>query len=155
MSTNTDTADKYSILEISEQNFAVEIDNMKEVTPLPKITEVPNVNPSIFGVFNLRGQIHSALDLRVLLSLERKQVTEKNFIVLLENEDIQFGLIVDKVRDVTRLDSSKIQVLTRDHSTQYTQYLKGLYEHKDLGVIYILDIPAILQSKEIIRHRYL
>ena len=50
---NADNTDRYSILGISEQNFAVEIHNMKEVIPIPRITPVPNVEKSILGVFNL------------------------------------------------------------------------------------------------------
>ena len=152
---NADNADRYSILGISEQNFAVEITNMKEVIPMPRITPVPNVHRSILGVFNLRGQIHSIIDFRALLKLEMNEVNEKNFIVLLEYDKLQFGVLVDRVLDVTKLESGKIQVPTRELSPQYIQYLNGYYEHKKMGVIYLLDLPAILQSKEIQRYRYL
>ena len=147
-------ADRYSILGISEQHFAVEVINMKEVIPLPLITPVPNVNQSILGVFNLRGQIYSILDLRVLLKLERNKINEKNFIVLLEWHDFQFGVVVDRVLDVTKLDTSKIQIPTREFSPQYINLLNGYYEHKTMGLIYLLDLPAILQSKDLIRYRY-
>ena len=147
--------DRYSILGISEQNFAVEISNVKEVIPLPKITPVPNVHESIIGVFNLRGQIHSILDLRVLLKLEMADITDKNFIVLLEWEQFKFGVVVDRVLDVTRLEDNKIQIPTRELSLPYVQYLTGYCEIKKLGVIYLLDLPAILQSKDIVRYRYL
>jgi len=152
---NADNADRYSILGISEQNFAVEITNMKEVIPMPRITPVPNVHRSILGVFNLRGQIHSIIDFRALLKLEMNEVNEKNFIVLLEYDKLHFGVLVDRVLDVTKLESGKIQVPTRELSPQYIQYLNGYYEHKKMGVIYLLDLPAILQSKEIQRYRYL
>lgn len=147
--------DRYSILGISEQNFAVEITNVKEVIPLPKITPVPNVHESIIGVFNLRGQIHSILDLRVLLKLEINDISDKNFIVLIEWEEFKFGVIVDRVLDVMQLESSKIQIPTRELSLPYVQYLNGYCEIKKLGNIYMLDLAAILQSKEIIRYRYL
>lgn len=147
-------ADRYSILGISEQLFAVEVINVKEVIPLPRVTPVPNVDACILGVFNLRGQIYSILDLRVLLHLERSEITEKNFIVLLEWHDFQFGVVVDRVLDVTKLDTAKIQIPTRELSPQYIHLLNGYYEHETMGVIYLLDLPALLQSKEIIRYRY-
>ncbi len=147
-------ADRYSILGISEQHFAVEVINMKEVIPLPMITPVPNVNECILGVFNLRGQIYSIFDLRVLLKLERNEINEKNFIVLLEWHEFQFGVVVDRVLDVTRIDPGEIQIPTRELSPQYISFLNGYYEHETMGVIYLLDLPAILQNKEIIRYRY-
>lgn len=146
--------DRYSIFEISEQKFAVEIKNIKEVIPLPKIARLPNVHKSILGVFNLRGQIYSIIDIRVLLSLEQTAIADKNFIVLVEWEDFTFGIVVDRVLDVRNLDNDKIQIPTRELSLPYIQYLNGYYEYKEMGVIYLLDLPAIMQSKEIIRYRY-
>lgn len=153
--TSFESEERYSILEISGKNFAVEINNMKQVIPLPIITPVPNVHESIYGVFNLRGQIHTILDIRILLKLEKKPVSDKNFIVLLEWQDIVFGVVVDKVRDMRVLERDKVQGMTREYSAQFTQYLTGLYEHADLGVLYILDLEAIVETKEIKRYRYL
>lgn len=147
--------DRYSIFEISEQNFAVEIKNIREVVPLPKITKVPNVHKSILGVFNLRGKICSILDLRILLKIEQSALSDEHFIVLMEWEEFMFGIVVDRVLDVSNLDNSKIHVPTRELTPPYIQYLNGYYEHKEIGVIYLLDLPAIMQSKEIIRYRYL
>ena len=62
--------ERYSILGISEQNFGVEVKYVKEILPLPKITPLPNIHKSILGVFNLRGQIYSLLDLRLFLRLD-------------------------------------------------------------------------------------
>ena len=120
--------DRYSILGIASQNFAVAITNMKEVIPLPKLTQVPNTDASILGVFNLRGQIWSAIDLRVLLKLEKSAITDKNFIVLLENKDLSFGVVVDRVLDVTMLENNKIQIPTREFSPPFVQFLSGYYE---------------------------
>ena len=148
------SADRYSVLCISHQNFAVGIDEIREVIPLPKITPVPNVDQNVYGVFNLRGEIYPVFDLRVLFRLEQDEITEKNFVVLLEWNHIEFAVLVDKVLDVTRLDNDKVQVPTRDLSPQYVQYLMGYYEHKKLGMIYLLDLSQILQSKELNRYRY-
>lgn len=146
--------DRYSIFNISDQIFAVEIKHIREVIPLPKITHMPNVHKSIVGVFNLRGQIHSVIDIRVLLDLEQSPISEKNFVVLMEWENFIFGIIVDRVLDVRNLEIAKIQVPTRELSLPYIQYLNGHYEQKDMGIIYLLDLGAIMQSKEIVRYRY-
>ncbi|MCK5345900.1 MAG: purine-binding chemotaxis protein CheW, partial [Candidatus Heimdallarchaeota archaeon] len=138
------TEDRYSILQISEQNFGVDVKNVKEVMPLPKITLLPNVHESVLGIFSLRGQIYSLFDLRLFFRLGRPPLNEKNFVVIIEIDDISFGLVVDKVLDVTYIDSTKILIPTRDMSSQYIQYLYGYYEHKKLGVIYIIDFGAVI-----------
>jgi len=146
--------ERYSIFGISEQNFGVEVKYVKEILPLPKITALPNVHKSILGVFNLRGQIYSLLDLRVFLRLDRPPLNERNLVVVLEYEGVCFGTVVDKVLDVTYLDSTKIQIPRRDMSSQYIQYLSGYYEHKKSGVIYILDLGAIIDAREIRQYRF-
>ena len=146
--------ERYSVLEISQQNFGVEVKNVKEILPVPKITPIPNVHKSILGVFNLRGQIYSLLDLRVFLRLGYAELSERNLVVVLEYENISFGTVVDKVLDVTYLDSTKIRIPARDMSSQYVQYLSGYYEHKKSGVIYILDLGSIVNAREIRQYRF-
>lgn len=145
---------RYSILDLAGYHFGVEITNVKEVVPFPKYTKIPNVHPSIIGVFNLRGQIYSILDIRRLLNLEIKPVTNKNFIVTLGFENLTFGIYVDKVLDMLRIDETKIQLPTREMSTQFISYLNGYYEDKGLGTIHLLDVQAIINSKEISQYRF-
>jgi len=121
---------RYSLLGIENQYFGVDIIYIKEVITLPKITKTPNVNPVIIGVFNLRGQIYSIIDLCVILGLEPKTVDTNNFVVVLESGNQSFGIVVDKVGDVVRLDNSKIQIPTRDFSAQHIHYLNGYVEDK-------------------------
>ena len=146
--------DRYSVMCISEQNFAVEIEYMREVIPLPKIAPVPNVDDSIYGIFNLRGNIYPVFDLRKLFRLVENEITDKNFVVLLEIDQLIFGVLVDRVLDVTLIENDKIQVPTREMSPQYVQYLSGYYQHKKMGMVYLMDLSQILQSKELIRYRY-
>ena len=50
----------------------------KEVIELTKdleVTPVPLAPPSILGLLNLRGQIVTAIDMRVRLSCERKEIS--------------------------------------------------------------------------------
>jgi len=145
---------RYSILDLAGYHFGVEITNVREVVPFPKYTKIPNVHPSIIGVFNLRGQIYSILDIRRLLNLDTKPVTDKNFVVTLGLENFTFGIYVDKVLDMLRIDENKIELPTRDMSTQFISYLNGVYDHKALGTIYLLDVQAIINSKEISQYRF-
>lgn len=145
---------RYSILEISRHNFGVEVINVREVLPMPKYTPVPNVDKCILGVFNLRGQIYSIVDLRSLFKLDKKPISEKNFVVLLESDGIIFGVVVDRVLDLISLDTSKIILPAQEMPVQYVQYTTGYYEHKTLGNIYLLDLAAILDTNEIKKYRY-
>lgn len=148
-STNTDSEFRYSILCISGNYFGVEVKYVKEVQLLPVITQVPNVHKTILGVFNLRGQIQSIVDIRGILSLPSGKISEEDFVVVLEHEKRVMGVLVEKVLDVFNVDSSNIQIPTREMSLSLVHYCNGYYNHKKLGKIFLLDLDTLFNAKEI------
>jgi len=154
MKTKIESSYRYTVLCIADQYFGVEVKTVQEVLTMPKFTIVPNVQKSIVGVFNLRGQIYSIIDFRVILNLELNKITQKNLVVLLENANINFGIVVDRVIDVVSIDSSKIQIPTRDISPRYLHFISGYYEQSNLGLIYLVDVPSLIKADEIIQYRY-
>ena len=148
-STNTDSEFRYSILCISGYYFGVEVKYVKEVQLLPVITQVPNVHKTILGVFNLRGQIQSIVDIRGILNLPSGKISEEDFVVVLEHDKKVIGVLVEKVLDVFNVDSSNIQIPTREMSLSLVNYCNGYYNHKKLGKIFLLDLDTIFNAKEI------
>lgn len=144
---------RYSVLSLSGKYFAVEVFKVNEVLNTPKISKIPNAHKSIVGVFNLRGQIYPLIDIRYFLNLEVKPISDKDYVVILEEDGGSFAIVVDKVIDVVTLDSNKIQIPTREISIQFVQYLEGIYQ-LEMGKIYLLDIPAILNASEVRNYRY-
>lgn len=145
---------RYSIINLSGYYFGIEIKKVVEVIPFPKYTKIPNLNPSILGVFNLRGQIYSIIDIRVLFDLTVNHIADKNYVVLLKDENISFGIYVDKVMDVFNIDETKIQVPNRKLSANFIHFLNGLYEDKKLGMIHLLEVREIIDSKKISQYRF-
>jgi len=159
LNTSTHQADtsesRYSVLCISGQNFALDINQVKEVIPLSGFTRIPNVHACILGVFNLRGQIYPLIDIRVLLKLPAKPLSPKDYIVLVEWKSVNFGIVVDRVMDVLTVDSTQIQLLTKDTATPFIHYATGMTEHKKAGRIYFMDLEAIVFTEEIRAYSYL
>ena len=147
--TNTDNEFRYSILCISGYYFGVEVKYVREVQLLPLITQVPNVHKTILGVFNLRGQIQSIVDIRGILNLPVGKISEEDFVVVLEHDKKVIGVLVEKVLDVFNVDSSNIHIPTREMSLSLVNYCNGYYNHKKLGKIFLLDLDTIFNAKEI------
>lgn len=144
----------YSILCIGDKYFGIGIFSVKEIIQLPKYTRVPNTHQSIIGVFNLRGEIYSILDFRVLLGQELTLVSNKNLVVILEHENVNFGVIVDKVLDVIEIEPANIQSPGRDLPVQYENYINGMYRNERIGPVYLIDISAVSSTEEIASYRY-
>ncbi len=132
---------------IGEDNYLIDIMKVKEIRKSSNFTYVPNSRSYVVGLDNLRGEIISIIDLRIMFDLE---ISEKELedVMVLRNEDLLIGIIVDKVNNVFSIDSSLIQdphpVLSQD---SFISYIKGVIEYG--GKLYILlDVDTIFNYDE-------
>jgi hypothetical protein len=63
---------QFATFEVADQLFGVEVDTVQEVLSYNEYTPVPLAPPAVGGLFNLRGQVIAAVDLRVQLGLARQ-----------------------------------------------------------------------------------
>src|SRR5690606_23225 len=75
---------------------------------------------------NVRGHIVSVLDLRVLFELPRGGLSDKNFLVVLQSPAMEFGLLIDRVLGVTRIDRGMVQTELASLSGVREAYLLGV-----------------------------
>ena len=90
---------------LDRMGYALPAHEVQEVVPLPELTPLADAPPFVCGIFNLRGQIVTALDLRQRLGLARRAWDLKNAVVITPYDQKLYGLIVDEA--LTLLDVSK------------------------------------------------
>ncbi|WP_373464044.1 CheR family methyltransferase [Borrelia sp. BU AG58] len=132
---------------IGDDNYLIDIMKVKEIRKSSNFTYVPNARRYVVGLDNLRGEIISIIDLRIMFNLKTSE-KELEDIMVLRNEDLLIGIIVDRVNNVFSIDSSLIQdphpVLAQD---TLIKYIKGVVEHE--GKLYILlDIDKVFSYEE-------
>lgn len=86
--------------------FAIDLGAVREIRRLPDHCPLPNVDPWVMGITNLRGRILALIDCAHALGLRRMQeVTTRSRMVVVECPgsagDLEAGLAVDRVRGVT------------------------------------------------------
>ncbi|AHH09256.1 Chemotaxis protein cheW [Borrelia parkeri SLO] len=127
---------------IGNDNYLVDIMQVKEIRKSSNFTYVPNAKKYVVGLDNLRGEIISIIDLRIMFNLE---VLKRDLedIMVLRNGDLLIGVIVDKVNNVFSIDSSLIQdphpVLSQE---ALIRYIKGVVEYGEKLYI-LLDVDRI------------
>jgi purine-binding chemotaxis protein CheW len=57
------------VLPIGEDRYGIELTDVREVVPEPRLTPVPGAPPAVLGVVNLRGEVVPVLDTAQLLGL--------------------------------------------------------------------------------------
>lgn len=108
---NSDTlsTEKYLTFFIDEQLYAIPSNEVIEIMCMQPITHIPNLPPFIKGVINLRGKIVPILDMRTKFDKEPVSYGSRTNIIVAETEDLNAGLIVDTVNDVSDIAKTQIQ----------------------------------------------
>jgi len=136
------------VFKIGEEEFGVEINQVREIVKLVAITRMPKAPAFIEGVVNLRGQIITVIDLSRrldLLSIGRSEFTR---IMVVEVGDSTVGMIVDSVSEVLRLSESDIEATPSLIDTEvHEKYLRGVGKSEDRLLI-LLDLNEVLSTEE-------
>lgn len=91
------------------EEFGVDIMKVQEIIRIPPITRVPKAPEYIEGVINLRGNIIPVVNLRVRFGMMAGEETDLSRIIVLQVNSKVFGIRVDGVAEVLRLDNDAIE----------------------------------------------
>lgn len=137
------------IFKIGEEEFGVEINQVREIVKLVSITRMPKAPAFIEGVVNLRGQIITVIDLSRRLDLPSSGRSEATRIMVVEIGENTVGMIVDSVSEVLRLSESDIEDTPSLIETEvHEKYLRGVGKSEDRLLI-LLDLNEVLSTDEI------
>lgn len=94
---------------IDEEEFLLPISVVSEIVMLKPITYVPESPRYIEGVFNLRGQILPAINIRKMMGLERGRTTPASRLIIAKHQELMVGILVDSITYVCALLPSEIE----------------------------------------------
>ncbi|MBU1088209.1 MAG: chemotaxis protein CheW [Candidatus Omnitrophica bacterium] len=137
------------VFKIGEEEFGVEINQVREIVKLVSITRMPKSPAFIEGVVNLRGQIITVIDLSKRLDLPSAGRSESTRIMVVEIGESIVGMIVDSVSEVLRLSESNIEDTPSLIETEvHERYLRGVGKSEDRLLI-LLDLNEVLSIDEV------
>ncbi|MCO6058012.1 chemotaxis protein CheW [Pseudomonas sp. MOB-449] len=112
--------------DLGQEVYAVEAQYVSAVLPLPQFTPLPGTPPFVLGIVNVRGHIVSVLDLRVFFELPMEGISDKNFLAVLRGPEMEFGLLVDRVQGITRIQRDSLQSSLANLTGIRANYLLGV-----------------------------
>lgn len=134
---------------LAGKEYGIDIMNVKEIASAGRFTYVPNAAPFVRGVYNLRGDIISIIDLRIMFHLpaERKSDDALESLLILRVDDHVFGVIVDNIDKVVGVSSAAIQPPHPIFGDINVKYIKGIIENQ--GKLYIiLNVEKLFAPKK-------
>lgn len=134
---------KFSLL---SRVYAFETKYVSEVHLIKGITTVPGTPLFVAGVINLRGRIISAINLKTLLQMGEKGLTDQNRLIVLFLNSMYFGVICDTVLGIFPEDQALLKSAPNNLPKNYSNYITGIFPDNTI----LLDAQNILTSSEII-----
>ena len=128
------------VFTLGNEQFAIDLFDVKEVVEYTTITKLPNVPPYIKGIMDLRGEITTIIDLRKRLSLSEDPggVPENSRIIVLDNTvtRIKTGIHVDDVTSVSTFETTQVD------------YALGAMNNEDTAILGIIKKKVKVNNKE-------
>jgi len=132
---------------LEEDEFGVDIRNVREIVRVPDIKRVPNAPDYIEGVCNLRGQVLPIIDGRARLSLARKEQDINNRVLVVDADGTAIGVIVDRVSEVLSVGAPDIEEPPQIVRNVSADYLQGVVKLEGgARLIMLLDILKVVDA---------
>lgn len=134
--------EKYVVFQLEEERYGIHIDKVLSIELPQPITKVPGSEDYIKGVLTLRGNLTPVLDMRTYFKLPTREYQLTKIIVVFD-DDIQLGLIVDDANVVMDIPEESIEPLSKVMGKVGADYFKGLAKLES-GTIGILNLEYLL-----------
>jgi purine-binding chemotaxis protein CheW len=128
------------------EQYAIEFKYIREIQPLRDLTPLPCVPPFVLGLINVRGQILSVIDIRTLLELPPGTVKLSSKVILVQNQKMEIGILVDDILGARAVDLQNFQPLLPTSTGLRTEFLLGVTKDS----VVVLDAEMILSDSRIV-----
>lgn len=113
-----ETVEQVVIFNCANNEFAFDIMKVQEIIRYKKITDVPQSDPFLLGVVNLRGSVLPVIDFLYMIKNQNSKLEKNKRIIIVEVEGNKVGVLVDAVREVLRVPEDSFEELVGQGRTQ-------------------------------------
>jgi purine-binding chemotaxis protein CheW len=139
---------KVIVFRLKDEEYGVDVNQVRSIERMQKITRVPRTASFVKGVINLRGVVTPIIDLRERFGLEQDAYTDHTRIIIVAVDNMEVGLIVDSANDVVDILESSIEQPPAVVGGVQADYLSGVANLTDRLLI-LLNLSKVLSAEEI------
>jgi purine-binding chemotaxis protein CheW len=122
---------QYATFEVADQLFGIDVARVQEVLAFHEYTAVPLAPRAVGGLFNLRGQVIAAVDLRVRLGLPPREFGGTAMNVIVRQDDEPVSLLVDRIGEVVEFDDADFEPPPDTLTGPGRELILGTFKHDD------------------------
>ena len=132
--------------ELGGERYGIRLARVSEVCALRELTPVPCTPAFVLGIINLRGEIHTIIDLRKFFDLPETGITELNHILIVNDPAMRLGILADAIRGVRTIAVDELQPSLPARTGVRADYVRGVTGD---GLV-VLDVARILGDERIV-----
>lgn len=118
--------DRFLVFTIDGQSYAIEVHYTVDIVAMPPITRIPFLPTCMKGIINLRGSVIPTMNVRLRFGLPEQEYTERTCIIVLNNDGMELGLIVDALQEVTNIPKDRRMPPPDAQAGENLRYIKGM-----------------------------
>jgi purine-binding chemotaxis protein CheW len=145
-----DTSDvkQFTTFKVGENLFGLDVISTQEVTKFLPMTNIPLAPFYVHGLINLRGQIATALSLRDLFDIDKKNSPVEPMNVICQGDGVLFSLLVDQIGDVLSVSEDLFEPIIESSNNTASKYMTGVYKIPGalLSILNVNKIIDVLQK---------
>jgi len=137
--------EKYVVFRVGDGNYSIPLEEVSQIIRYENVTNVPTAPHYVDGVINVGGDVIPVVNLRTRFALDREEVTRKNRVIIVQNQDIRYGILVDSVREILDLDQDDVASEAASVFGMKSEFVRGITKIRDYLLV-LLDIFKVLST---------
>ena len=126
---------------LKDEEFGFDIMSVQEIIRLPKMSKLPHTPDYVEGISSLRGAVLPIFDIRTRFGMKREEHTDRSRVLVIDIEGKRTGLLVDGVRQVTRVGRNEFEPPPAAIRNETADYIDGVVK-LDNGERIIIALDA-------------
>jgi purine-binding chemotaxis protein CheW len=140
--------DLHVVFNVAGAEYTIPASAVVQLESYHGATPVPGTAPHVAGIIQVRGQVIPVIDLRRLFGQPPVEPTIDTRVIVTEQGGRQVGLLVDKSREVLRVDSATVQSTPALVEESSRGFFAGVIQ---LGqrLIMLLDLRKVVGEEDL------
>jgi purine-binding chemotaxis protein CheW len=140
---------EYLTFRLHDLQYGIEAVLVQEILPLPELTPIPEAVTDIIGILNLRGEIVPIIHLELLQDTPVKGCNLSDYVIVMQWEDLQIGMVVHQVNEVLELNNEVIETGSSSglFSDINTGFITGVAK-VDTGSIVLVEPKTLIREPD-------
>ncbi len=141
---------KYVLFALSKEIYGINLKSVKEFCKenISSVVPVPCTPKFILGVYNLRGEFITVIDIKPFLGIFDSFSQEKVKFIIIKSDNFKVAVIVDDILDIDEIAEER-KLVVNNESSAVNKYILSELVWDNERIASILDIDRLFREENI------